>query len=107
MLARVIDIYRVLPELSWCAFGVLVMFLQPFVRSRQFFTFLALLGSLAGTIAAVTAATHGGLGFYGLEQVDSFRFFFRLPVGSGSFLVWLAVRAPLDHGKQPLAALYS
>src|SRR5258708_20139928 len=98
MLARVIDIYRVLPELSWCAFGVLVMFLQPFVRSRQFFTFLALLGSLAGTIAAVTAATHGGLGFFGLVQSDSFRFFFRLLVGCALFFVVLAARPyPCPH----------
>src|SRR5229473_387954 len=56
MLPRAIDAYRVLPELVWCGFGVLVMLMQPFVRSRRFFTFLALIGTLAGAAAAVTAA---------------------------------------------------
>jgi len=60
MLPRTIDIYRVLPEMVWCCFGVLVMLMQPFVRSRHFFTFLALIGTLAGTAASVTAAIHAG-----------------------------------------------
>src|SRR6266850_654901 len=60
MLPRTIDMYRVLPELVWSGFGVLVMLMQPFVRSRHFFTFLAMIGTLAGTAAAVTAAMHAG-----------------------------------------------
>src|SRR5205085_10215226 len=87
MFPHAIDVHRVLPELIWCAFGVLVMLLQPFVRSRQFFTYLALLGSLAGTVAAITAFVHGGPGFYGLFSSDLFRFFFRLLVGVVSFFV--------------------
>src|SRR6516225_1065336 len=55
MLPRIIDIQRVLPELVWCGFGVLLMLMQPFVRSRHFFSLLALLGSLTGTVAAVYA----------------------------------------------------
>src|SRR6266849_5162008 len=106
-LPRAIDVYRTLPELIWCGFGVLVMFLQPFVRSRQFFTFLALLGSLAGTIAAFTAFIHGGPGFYGLVQSDSFSFFFRLLVGSVSFLVVLAAGPYLDREKLPVAEFYA
>src|SRR5947207_3004198 len=102
-----IDVYRTLPELVWCGFGVLVMFLQPFVRSRQFFTFLALPGSLAGTIAAFTALIHGGPGFYGLVQSDSFSFFFRLLVGSVSFLVVLAAGPYLDREKLPIAEFYA
>ena len=102
-----IDVYRTLPELVWCGFGVLVMFLEPFVRSRQFFTFLALLGSLAGTIAAFTALIHGGPGFYGLVQSDSFSFFFRLLVGSVSFLVVLAAGPYLDREKLPIAEFYA
>src|SRR5207247_8497825 len=83
------------------------MFLQPFVRSRQFFTFLALLGSLAGTIAAFTALIHGGPGFYGLVQSDSFSFFFRLLVGSVSFLVFLAAGPYLDRERLPIAEFYA
>src|SRR5881409_3955408 len=68
MLPRVIDAYRVLPELVWCGFGVVAMLMQPFVRSRHFFTFLALIGALAGTAASVTSAMHAGPGFDGLLQ---------------------------------------
>src|SRR5213080_1414802 len=107
MFPRAIDMYRVLPELMWCGFGVLVMFLQPFVRGRQFFTFLALLGSLARTVAAATAFLHGGPGFYGLVQSDSFSFFFRLLVGSVSFLVVLAAGPYLDREKLPIAEFYA
>src|SRR3989442_2409111 len=93
MLPRAIDAYRVLPELVWCGFGVVVMLMQPFVRSRQFFAFLALIGTLAGTAAAVTSAMHAGPGFEGLVQSDSFSFFFRLLVGTVAFLVVLAAGA--------------
>jgi NADH-quinone oxidoreductase subunit N len=107
MFPRAIDIYRVLPELIWCFFGVLVMLLQPFVRSRQLFTFVALLGSLAGTVAAFAALLHGGPGFYGLVQSDAFSFFFRLLVGSVSFLVVLAAGPYLDREKLPIAEFYA
>src|SRR6266576_3791045 len=82
MLPRTIDIYRVLPELVWCGFGVLVVLMQPFLRSRHFFTLLALIGTLAGTAASVSAVMRAGPGFDGLVQSDSFSFFFRLLVGS-------------------------
>ena len=98
---------RVLPELIWCGFGVLVMLLQPFVRSRQFFTFVALVGSLGGTVAAFTSFVHGGLGFFGLVQSDAFSFFFRLLVGTVSFLVVLAAGPYLDREKLPVAEFYA
>src|SRR5258708_15450152 len=107
MLPRAIDIYRVLPELVWCGFGVLVMLMQPFVRSRHFFTFLALIGTLAGTAASVTAAMHAGPGFGGLVQSDSFSFFFRLLVGAVAVLVVLASGPYLERERLPFAAVYS
>jgi NADH-quinone oxidoreductase subunit N len=107
MLPSAIDAYRVLPELVWCGFGVLVMLLQPFVRSRQFFTFLALLGTLAGTAASVTAAMHGGAGFGGLVESDSFSFFFRLLIGAVAFLVVLAAGPYLERERLPFAEFYS
>jgi len=106
-LPRMIDVYRTLPELIWCGFGVLVMLLQPFVRSRQFFTFVALLGSLAGTVAAFLALLHAGPGFYGLVQSDAFSFFFRLLVGTVSFLVILTAGPYLDREKLPIAEFYA
>ena len=107
MLPQAIDAYRVLPELIWCGFGVLVMLLQPFVRDREFFTFLALLGSLAGTGAAFASFVHGGPGFSGLVQSDSFTFFFRLLVGGVSFLVVLAAGPYLDRERLPIAEFYA
>src|SRR6266581_1452697 len=107
MLPRAIDAYRVLPELVWCGFGVLVMLMQPFVRSRHFFTFLALIGTLAGTAASVTAAMHAGPGFGGLVQSDSFSFFFRLLVGTVALLVVLAAGPYLERERLPFAEFYA
>src|SRR5579859_414601 len=107
MFPQAIDMQRALPELIWSGFGVLVMLLQPFVRSRQFFTFIALLGSLAGTAAAFTALVHSGPGFSGLIQSDAFSFFFRLLVGTVSFLVVLAAGPYLDREKLPIAEFYA
>src|SRR6267154_784408 len=107
MLPRAIDAYRVLPEMVWCGFGVLVMLMQPFVRSRHLFTFLALIGTLAGTAASVTAAMHAGPGFGGLVQSDSFSFFFRLLVGAVAFLVVLAAAPYLERERLPFAEFYS
>jgi NADH-quinone oxidoreductase subunit N len=107
MLPSIIDAYRVLPELVWCGFGLLVMLLQPFVRSRQFFTFVALIGALAGTGASVTAAMHAGPGFGGLVQSDSFSFFFRLLIGTVAFLVVLAAGPYLERERLPFAEFYA
>jgi NADH-quinone oxidoreductase subunit N len=107
MFPRAIDAYRVLPELVWCGFGVLVMLMQPFVRSRHFFTFLALLGTLAGTAASVTSAMHAGPGFGGLVQSDSFSFFFRLLVGTVAFLVVLAAGPYLERERLPFAEFFA
>src|SRR5437588_3427784 len=107
MLPRTIDIYRVLPELVWCGFGVLVMLMQPFVRSRHFFTFLALIGALVGTAASVTAAMHAGPGFGGVVQSDSFSFFFRLLVGTVALLVVLAAGPYLERERLPFAGFYA
>src|SRR5258707_15897441 len=106
MMPSAIDAYRVLPELVWCGFGVLVMLLQPFVRSRQFFTFLALIGTLAGTAASVTAAMHAGPGFGGLVQTDSFSFFFRLLGGAVAFLGVLGPGPYLESECLPLAEFF-
>src|SRR5713226_4169703 len=107
MFPRAIDIYRVLPELIWCGFGVLAMLLQPLVRNRHFFTFLAFVGALAGTAASYFAFRHAGPGFSGLVQSDSFSFFFHLLVGAVAFLVVLAAGPYLDRERLPFAEFYA
>src|SRR5260370_40891348 len=107
MFPRAIDAYRVLPELVWCGFGVLVMLMQPFVRNKHFFTFLALIGTVAGTAASVSAAMHAGPAFAGLVQSDSFSVFFRVLVGTVAFLVVLAASPYRELERLPFAEVYS
>lgn len=103
----VADYYRVLPELIWCAFGVLAMLLQPFARSRYFFSALTIVGALAGTGASWLAFQRAGLGFFGLIQSDAFSFFFHLLVGTVAFLVVLAAGPYLDREQLPAAEFYA
>ena len=104
---RAIDIYRTLPELMWCGFGVLAMFLQPLVRNRHFFTVLAFVGALAGTGASFYAFRHAGPGFYGLVESDTFSYFFHLLVGTVAMLVVLAAGPYLDRERLPSAEFYA
>ena len=50
------DIVRVLPELSWCGAGVLLMLLQPFLKNRQALTFIGMFGAAAGTLVTFRMA---------------------------------------------------
>jgi NADH-quinone oxidoreductase subunit N len=84
------DFYRVLPEVVWCGFGTLIVLLQPFVKNRHFFTFLALTGTFVGGALSLVAGAFPGAGFYGLIQSDAYSVFFHLLVGLVAFLVVLA-----------------
>ena len=101
------DFLRVLPELVWCGFGTLAMLLQPFVKSKHFFTVFALIGALGGTGAAVAAGATPGAGFFGLIQSDVFSFFFRLLVGGVAALVVLAANSYLEREDLPFAEFYA
>src|ERR1700720_832340 len=107
MFPRTDDLLRALPELIWCGFGMLAMLLQPFVRSRHFFTALALVGAAGGTAAAFVAGATPGEGFYGLIQSDVFSFFFRLLVGLVAVLVVLAANSYLQRENLPFAEFYA
>jgi NADH-quinone oxidoreductase subunit N len=91
------DMLRVLPELIWCGFGVLLMLFQPFVRNRHFFTILALVGSLLGTLSALWPAALGGTAFGGIIQADAFSLFFHLLIGLVVSLVVLAAGPYLER----------
>src|SRR5467141_2783321 len=101
------DFYRVLPELLWCGFGLLAMFLQPFVRNRHSFTALAFIGALAGMAGSFLSFRNPGAGFYGLIQADAFSFFFHLLVGTVAVLVVLAAGPYLDRERLPVAEFYA
>lgn len=89
------NVFHVLPELVWCGFGVILMLLQPFVKSRQALTFTALVGAAAGTL--VTFSTLPGSGFSGLIQFDVFALFFHWLVGLIAFLVILSGDSYLER----------
>jgi len=101
------DLYRVMPELIWCGFGVFVMLLQPFIKNRHFFTFLALAGAAIGTIATFFAVGYAGPGFHGLIEFDSFSMFFHLLVGTIAFLVALAADPYLTREGLESAEFYA
>ena len=88
MVPGLTDIYRVLPELIWCAFGVILMLLQPFLKNRQMLTFLAMVGAAIGTLSTFFGVP--GSGFFGLIQFDTYSVFFHWLVGLIAFLVILA-----------------
>src|SRR5262249_23814801 len=90
------DIKLVLPELTWCAFGVFIMLLQPFLKNRHFFTFLGLVGALGGTPFSIVSAWNYGPGFSGLILSDAFSLFFHLLLGAIAFLVILASESYLE-----------
>lgn len=105
MVPSMADIYRVLPELLWCGFGVLLMLLQPFVKDRKALTFVAMIGAAAGTL--VTFFGVFGSGFFGLIQFDTLSLFFHWLVGLVAFLVILASDSYLEREGLDAAEFYA
>jgi len=101
------DLYRVLPELVWCGFGVVLMLLQPFVKNRAALSSFALAGTAVGAALSVVAAGYAGPGFNGLIQTDSFSTFFHVLVGTVAFLVVLAAGSYLEREGLESAEFYA
>jgi NADH-quinone oxidoreductase subunit N len=101
------DLYRVLPELIWCGFGILLMLLQPFTKSRWILAGSAFVGAAAGTAASYTAYQHAGAGFSELIRSDAFSLFFHLLVGLVAALVILASDSYLSRERLEAAEFYA
>src|SRR5258705_10996706 len=99
------DLIRVLPEIIWCGFGVLLMLLQPYLKNRQGLTLFAMVGAAAGTLA--TYFGNSGSGFFGLVQFDMYSVFFHWLVGLVAFLVILAADSYLERGNLAPAEFYA
>jgi NADH-quinone oxidoreductase subunit N len=99
------DLHRVLPELIWCGFGVVLMLLQPFVKNRQVLTLIALLGAAAGTLSTFFGIP--GSGFSGLIQFDTYSLFFHWLVGLVTLLVILASDSYLEREHLDGAEFYA
>jgi NADH-quinone oxidoreductase subunit N len=96
---------RVLPEIIWCGFGVLLMLLQPFLKNRQGLTLFAMVGAAVGTLA--TYFGQMGSGFFGLIQFDTYSLFFHWLVGLVAFLVILASDSYLERENLAPAEFYA
>jgi NADH-quinone oxidoreductase subunit N len=107
LLPRPEDFLRILPELIWCGFGAALMLLQPFIKSRHFFTFLALVGTSLGTLGTAYMAINAGTGFHGLIQADAFSAFFHVLLGFVSFLVVLAAGPYLSRERLDSAEFFA
>ena len=101
------DFYRVLPELLWCGFGVLLMLLQPLTKNRAFLAVVAFIGAAAGTASGLLGVRYAGLGFFGLIQSDTFSLFFHVLVGAVAVLVILAAEPYLSREKLQGAEFYA
>ncbi len=99
------DLVRVLPEILWCAFGVFLMLLQPFVKNRQVLTLFSMFGAALGTLS--TFFGQMGSGFYGLIQFDTFSLFFHWLLGLVAFLVILAADSYLERERLDAAEFYA
>jgi NADH-quinone oxidoreductase subunit N len=107
MIPRPEDLLRVLPELVWCGFGVLLMLVQPFIRNRYVLASLALSGATLGTLAAFISAMNAGSGFHGLIESDGFSLFFHLLVGLVASLVILTAGSYLHRESLESAEFYA
>src|SRR3989475_1136225 len=101
------DILRVMPELIFCGFGVLLMLLQPFLRERNGLVFLALCGAGLGTLASIFPLVNAGSAFGELIRADGFSGFFHLLVGLVAFLVILASAPYLERERLAPAEFYA
>src|ERR1700674_2263182 len=99
------DMIRVLPEIIWCGFGVLLMLLQPFLKNRQGLTLFAMVGAAAGTLS--TYFGQMGSGFFGLIEFDTYSLFFHWLVGLVAFLVILASDSYLERENLAPAEFYA
>ncbi len=91
------DFYRVMPELIWCGFGVLLMLLQSLTKNRPALSTVAFIGATAGTVTSIFGMRYPGPGFFGLIQSDTFSFFFHLLLGSVAALIILAAEPYLTR----------
>src|SRR5499425_2697770 len=101
------DYYRILPELIWCGFGLLLMLFQPFTKSRGFLAATAFLGGAASIIKSSLAYQHTGAGFFELIRSDAFSLFFHLLVGLVASLVILASDSYLSRERLDAAEFYA
>ncbi len=96
MFPHVADLYRLAPEFILCAFGMLIMLLEPFVpaASKGWMARLGLLGAALATASVHWMSQFPGTAFYGLILVDDFSIFVHWLIG---IIAVLAVLGAYDY----------
>ena len=77
------DYVRILPEIVFSIFGMIVMLLEPLLDEKtgqKILGLIALVGALAGIAATWFMAQSPGLAFWNMVQVDGFSVFFHVLV---------------------------
>jgi NADH-quinone oxidoreductase subunit N len=77
------DYFKVLPELLLCAFGIVVMMLDPLLddhNDRKALGILSAIGAVCALWATTYQAKYQGIGFFNMLQVDRFSIFFHVVV---------------------------
>src|SRR5690348_7935246 len=93
------DYMRILPELIFSVFGMLVMFFDPLLpkqSSRRGLGWLSVLACIAAFFASIWQVNYQGEAFFGMVRVDAFSIFFHAVVALVSALVVLASLDYLD-----------
>lgn len=93
------NLHRLAPEIVLCAFGILIMVVDPFVgvaRQRSL-AVLGLIGALAALFAIRFVATDPGLAYSGLIHADAFSIFVHVVVIGSAALAILGSWDYLDN----------
>jgi NADH-quinone oxidoreductase subunit N len=93
------DYIRILPELVFSVFGIVVMLIEPVLpenASRRGLGWLAFVGCVAAGAATVWQAGYTGSAFAHMVRVDAFSIFFHFVVAAVSAMVILASLDYLD-----------
>src|SRR5579864_3831012 len=71
------DLYRLAPELVLCAFGMLIMLLDPFIAKgrKRSMGWLAFIGTIVALVSLRWAAQNPGPAYSGLIRMDMFNLF--------------------------------
>jgi NADH-quinone oxidoreductase subunit N len=93
------NIGRLFPEVVLCAFGILIMAIDPFVGAarQRILGWLGFVGALAGLAAVYVPAHHLGMAYSDLISADEFSVFVHLVVISASALAILGSMDYLDQ----------
>ena len=93
------NIGRLFPEIVLCAFGLLIMAIDPFVgpARQRFLGWLGFAGSLAGLAAVWVPAHHQGMAYSYLISADAFSVFLHVVIIAAASL---AILGSIDYLEQ-------